>query len=140
MGNTGIAKCCSIFVLNWFAPASAGVPPGPCPKAFRFELPLFCPLESCSHYQKPDNTIKKDGLYRTQSDPIPRQMYYCSGGGHRFSETHYSELKHKQGSMKEYEQTAKLSCYGLSSEQIADVLDRDVRTIEHWLSGLGKKK
>jgi hypothetical protein len=104
------------------------------------ELPLFCPLESCSHYQKPDNTIKKDGLYRTQSDPIPRQMYYCSGGGHRFSETHYSELKHKQGSMKEYEQTAKLSCYGLSGEQIADVLDRDVRTIEHWLSGLGKKK
>jgi hypothetical protein len=41
--------------------------------------------------------------------------------------------------MKEYEQTAKLSCYGLSSEQIADVLDRDVRTIEHWLSGLGEK-
>jgi len=67
-------------------------------------------------------------------------MYYCHGGGHRFSETHYSELKHKQGSMKEYEQTAKLSCYGLASEQIADVLDRDVRTIEHWLSGLGKKK
>jgi IS1 family transposase len=103
------------------------------------ELPLFCPLESCSHYQKPDNTIKKDGIYRTQSDPIPRQMYYCHGGGHRFSETHYSELKHKQGSLKEYEQTAKLSCYGLASEQIADVLDRDVRTIEHWLSGLGKK-
>ena|SRR5947208_2247091 len=68
------------------------------------ELPLFCPLESCSHYQKPDNTIKKDGIYRTQSDPVPRQMYYCHGGGHRFSETHYSELKHKQGSMKEYEQ------------------------------------
>jgi hypothetical protein len=104
------------------------------------KLPLFCPLESCSHYQKPDNTIKKEGIYRTQSDPVPRQMYYCHGGGHRFSETHYSELKHKQGSMKEYEQTAKLSCYGLSSEQIADVLDRDVRTIEHWLSGLGKKK
>jgi hypothetical protein len=104
------------------------------------ELPLFCPLESCSHYQKPDNKIKKDGIYRTQSDPIPRQMYYCYGGGHRFSETHYSELKHKQGSMKEYEQTAKLSCYGLASEQIADVLDRDVRTIEHWLSSLGKKK
>jgi hypothetical protein len=104
------------------------------------ELALFCPLESCSHYQKPDNKIKKDGIYRTQSDPIPRQMYYCYGGGHRFSETHYSELKHKQGSMKEYEQTAKLSCYGLASEQIADVLDRDVRTIEQGLSGLGKKK
>jgi hypothetical protein len=23
------------------------------------ELPLFCPLERCSHYQKPDNPIKK---------------------------------------------------------------------------------
>jgi hypothetical protein len=44
------------------------------------ELPLFCPLESCSHYQKPDNKIKKDGIYRTQSDPVPRQMYYCYGG------------------------------------------------------------
>jgi hypothetical protein len=65
------------------------------------ELPLVCPLESCSHYQKLDTTIKKDGIYRTQSDPVPRQMYYCHGGGHRFSETHYSELKHKQGSMKE---------------------------------------
>jgi hypothetical protein len=40
------------------------------------EFPLFCPLESCSHYQKPDNTIKKDGIYCTQSDPVPRQMYY----------------------------------------------------------------
>jgi hypothetical protein len=38
------------------------------------ELPLFCPLERCSHYQKPDNTIKKDGIYRTQSDPVPRQL------------------------------------------------------------------
>src|SRR5215216_675898 len=60
------------------------------------ELALFCPLERCSHYQKPDNKIKKDGIYRTHSDPVPRQMYYCHRGGHRFSETHYSELKHKQ--------------------------------------------
>jgi hypothetical protein len=42
---------------------------------FTAELPLFCPLESCSHYQKPDNKVKKEGSYRTQSDPVPRQMY-----------------------------------------------------------------
>src|SRR5918992_5678849 len=38
MVNAGRAKWCSIFVLSCSAPASAGVPPGPCPKAFRFEL------------------------------------------------------------------------------------------------------
>src|SRR5918997_3233195 len=38
MVNADMAKCCSICVLNWSAPASADVPPGPCPKAFRFEL------------------------------------------------------------------------------------------------------
>src|SRR2546423_15297068 len=93
------------------------------------ELPLFCPLESCSHYQKPDNTIKKDGIYRTQSDPVPRQMYYRHGGGYSFSETHYSMLKHKEGSTKQYKHNRMLSCYGLSSEQIADVLDRAGRSI-----------
>ncbi len=87
------------------------------------ELSLFCPLESCSHYQKPDNTIKKDGIYRTQSDPVPRQMYYCHGGGHRFSETHYSELKHKQGSMKEYEQTgSSCSAFNFSTRSFLNFL------------------
>jgi hypothetical protein len=38
MVNAGMAKGCSIFVLNCSAPASAGVPQGPGPKAFRFEL------------------------------------------------------------------------------------------------------
>src|SRR5919109_3869003 len=38
MVNAGMAKCCSICVLNCSVPASAGVLPGPYPKAFRFEL------------------------------------------------------------------------------------------------------
>jgi IS1 family transposase len=52
---------------------------------------------------------------------------------------HDEELWRKQGSEKEYIQTAKLSTYGLSAEQIADVLDRDVRTIQEWLSGISEK-
>src|SRR5438105_10200645 len=38
MENVVMVKCCLSFVLNWSVPASAGVPQGPCPKAFRFEL------------------------------------------------------------------------------------------------------
>jgi IS1 family transposase len=34
---------------------------------------------------------------------------------------------------------AKMNCYGLSGEKIADVLDKDVRTIETWLSAIGHK-
>ena len=51
-------------------------------------------------------------------------------GKHRFSETGYSALFGKQGSFKQYEQVAKLSCYGLSSLAIADVLELDQRTME----------
>ena len=36
----------------------------------------------------------------------------------------YSELINKKGSEKEYIQTAKLIKYGLSCQQIADVLER----------------
>ncbi|MDJ0570099.1 MAG: hypothetical protein QNJ53_13790 [Pleurocapsa sp. MO_192.B19] len=42
----------------------------------------------------------------------------------------YSGLVNKKGSAQEYIQTAKLIKYGLSSEQIADVLEKDSRTIE----------
>ena len=45
----------------------------------------------------------------------------------------YSQLVNKKGSEKEYIQTAKLIKYGLSCEQIADVLVRDVRTVESWV-------
>ena len=45
----------------------------------------------------------KDGVYTTKSDPVPRQMFYCHKGEHRFSETGYSELFGKNGSFKEFE-------------------------------------
>ena len=66
-------------------------------------------------------------------------MYYCHGGGHRFSETGYSEFFGKHGSFKEYEQAAKMIVHGLSVDAAADVLGRDVRTVEQWLPALGSK-
>ena len=66
-------------------------------------------------------------------------MFFCHGGKHRFSETRYSDLYNKQGSFKEYEMAYKMSSYGLSLEQLADVLERDIRTIEEWLQAVGKK-
>ena len=51
----------------------------------------------------------------------------------------YSELINKKGSEKEYIQTAKLIKYGLSCEQIADVLGRDIRTIENWVKAIAEK-
>jgi len=43
-------------------------------------------------------------------------MLACAGGLHRFSKTGYSKLFGKHGSFKEYEQAAKLSCYGVSTD------------------------
>ena len=102
-------------------------------------MPLFCPREGCVCYQSYENKITKDGVYTTKSDSVPRLMFYCHGGGHRFSETGYSDLFGKHGSFKEYEQAAKLSTYGLSANATADVLGRDVRTIVQWLQALGGK-
>ncbi|MBW2740511.1 MAG: hypothetical protein JRE64_17075, partial [Deltaproteobacteria bacterium] len=45
----------------------------------------------------------------------------------------------KHGSFKEYEQTAKLSSYGLATDAIADVLQKDRRTIEQWQKAIGQK-
>jgi DNA-binding NarL/FixJ family response regulator len=53
--------------------------------------------------------------------------------------TRYSELFGFGGTFQEYEQVTKLSTYGLSSEAIADVLNRDPRTIDKWLAAIGKK-
>lgn len=103
------------------------------------EMPLFCPRKSCPHYQSTSNKISKDGTFTVKSDPVRRQMFYCHGGEHRFSETAYSDLFGKHGSFKEYEQTAKLSTYGLSTDQIADVLEKDTRTISQWQKALGQK-
>ena len=41
---------------------------------------------------------------------------------------------------KEYVQTAKMSGYGLSTEQITDILERDGRTIWEWQKALGQKR
>jgi transposase-like protein len=68
-----------------------------------------------------------------------RQRLYCHAGEHRFSETAYSDLFGHHGSLKEYVQTAKMSSYGLSTEQIGDVLSRDGRTILEWQKALGEK-
>ncbi len=51
----------------------------------------------------------------------------------------YSGLVNKKGSEKEYIQAAKLIKCGLSCEQIADVLERDVRTIEAWVAAIAEK-
>jgi IS1 family transposase/transposase-like protein len=103
------------------------------------EMVLFCPRKSCTHYQSTSNKITKDGTFVVKTDPVRRQMFYCHGGGHRFSETAYSDLFGKHGNFKEYEQTAKLTTYGLSSEQIADVLEKDTRTIIQWQKAISKK-
>ena len=51
----------------------------------------------------------------------------------------YSGLVNKKGSDQEYIQTAKLIKSGLSCEQIADVLERDLRTIEAWVAAISQK-
>jgi hypothetical protein len=86
-------------------------------------LTLFCTRKSCKYYQSTENTITKDGVYTTKSDSEPRQMFYCHGGKHRFSETGHSDLFGKHGSFKEYEQTAKLISYGLATDAIAGLRD-----------------
>jgi len=103
------------------------------------DLLLFCPRHSCPYFQSVDNKITKDGTYLTKHDGFPRQRFYCAKGQHRFSETGYSELFCKHGSFKEYEQVSKLSGYGVSTEAIADVLEKDPRTLETWQDAISKK-
>ena len=104
------------------------------------ELQLFCPRKTCPFYESLDNKITKDGTYTTKHDDnVARQMFDCAGGQHRFSETGYSKLFCKHGSFKEYEQAAKLSCYGVSTDAIADVLGKDTRTIATWQRSISKK-
>ena len=103
------------------------------------EVAKFCPRKNCSCYQSYENKITFDGTYKVKSSGERRQAYYCHGGQHRFSEMAYSELFKKQGSLKEYSQAAKLIKYGLGVEQIADVLERDIRTIEVWVKEIADK-
>ena len=108
------------------------------PKTIHPIFPLFCPCPHCEYHQDLDNYITKAGTYSVKSGPEPRQRLYCHGG-HRFSETAYSPLFGRHGSFREYVQTAKLSTYGLSTDQIADVLEHDARTILQWQTALGQK-
>ena len=102
-------------------------------------LPKFCPKKSCPCFQSTENKITKDGVYYLKRSGEKRQMFYCHGGQHRFSEMSYSNLINKKGTEKEYRQTFKLIKYGLSSEQIADVLEKDPRTIEAWVKAIAEK-
>lgn len=103
------------------------------------ELNLFCPRKSCAHYQEPANPTWKKGTYPVLSEEERRQLFWCSGGKHKFSETSFSDLWHKHGSFKEYEQTAKLLKCGLATVEIADVLQKDERTICTWKQAINGK-
>jgi IS1 family transposase len=105
----------------------------------KIEFKLYCPRPACRFYLAEDNNIIKDGTYCTKNDNEPRQMFCCRLGKHRFSETAYSDLFGKHGSFKQYEQVAKLFCYGLSADEIADVLGLDVRTVISWQRCMSKK-
>ena len=109
------------------------------PLCNNFECKLFCPKQNCSYYLSLENEIIKDGTYSTKNDTERRQILLCKLGGHRFSETAYSPLFGKHGSFKEYEQVCKLSCLRLSSDEISDVIGKDVRTIGVWQQVMAKK-
>jgi len=103
------------------------------------ESKLFCPRRDCPCYQSLDNHITKDGVYTTKNDGVARQMFNCGKGKHRFSETVFCDLFGKHGSFKEHEQMCKMSCYGLSVDEIADVLLKDTRTIAAWQRSVSRK-
>ena len=54
-------------------------------------------------------------------------MFCCKKGNHRFSETGYNDLFGKHGCLKECEPMCKLNSYDLSTDTIADVLDKESR-------------
>ena len=79
------------------------------------------------------------GTYPVQSESRRGQLFWCSQGQHQFSETHFSELWGKQGSLKEYVQTAKLFTDGLATTEIANVLEKDERRIASRKAGLSQE-
>lgn len=108
--------------------------------ALKTDFKFYCPRPQCAYYGVSDNSIEKSGTYPVKCERHRRrQLFWCCGGHHKFSETSFSDLWGKQGCFKEYEQAAKLFSYGLSSEKIADVLEKDVRTIESWLEAISQK-
>ncbi len=99
-------------------------------KLLTTSLSKFCPKKSCPYCESTNNKITKYGTYLVKLSGERRQLFYCHKGEHSFSEMAYSELFNKKGSDQEYIQTAKVIKNGLSCEQIADVLERDVRRIQ----------
>jgi len=83
--------------------------------------------------------IWKAGTYKTVNDNVSRQRFLCVEGGHTFSETSFSDLFGKHGSYKEYEQCCKMLNYNMSTDAIADILDKDVRTVNVWIEAVSKK-
>ena len=85
------------------------------------------------------HTIICYGTYTTKNDNIPRQRFQNTTCGCTFSETAFSGIYGKHGSFKEYSKCCKLLCYGLNAEEIADILDRDERTILSWIECISSK-
>ncbi len=110
------------------------------PKLIHPLFSRFCPCRDCPYYLEPENWIIKDGTYPVKKGAQRRQRLYCYGGKHRFSVRADSSLFGHHGSFKEYIQTAKIITYGLSCDQIADVLERDSRTILKWQKARLTKK
>ncbi len=100
---------------------------------------LFVPVEIAPTTWNQRITSPK--MEPTQSSRMYKddRDFTAHGGEHRFSEMAYSSLFGHHGSFQEYVQTAKMTTYGLSCDQIADVLERDSRTILQWQQALGKK-
>jgi len=103
-------------------------------KIFQF----FCPNSECSYYKKVVDVIKY-GTYKTENDSVRRQRFLSKTCTCTFSETAFSSLFGKHGSFKEYAQCCKLYCYGLNTDEIADVLERDSRTISSWTESISTK-
>ena len=111
--------------------------------------PLFRPCPPCPYYKDLDNFITKKDLdnfitkgetYPVKSSPEQRQRLDCQSGSNLFSEMADSPLFERHSSLREYVQTAKLSTYGPSTDQVVDVLEHDARTILQWQTALGQKR
>ncbi len=53
-------------------------------------LAKFCPQKSCPYCELTNNKITKDGTYLVKTTGERRQVFYCHGGEHNFSEMAYS--------------------------------------------------
>ncbi len=89
------------------------------PKLLHPLFPHFCPCRDCPYYLDPDNYITLDGT--TQSKGIIKDDRDCTVMQENivFPKLPIHLYLVQSGSFQEYIQTAKMSSYGLSTEQIA---------------------